>query len=231
MEILISLLEFSKKHSQAIIVILLGTIAAGGIAGGIWIRDLQDIVTSKDAALEQARKIEEERVAVAKQQLAAATATADVSLRESKAKVHELSANSHRMKEYVSRVDEVISDHLNHDRTLATALMMSPSNKGKGNAKSSTSAEQASAALIASVDETRSELSKVEDWVKWIDERSVEVTSPPAMYEKGSDTIAMSAPPPHLVGYFTILLGGLGALFFAWILVRFLRHRMSTTRQ
>lgn len=47
------LLEYEKKHSQVIVVILLGIIITGSISGGLWIKQLNSIIAEKDKLAEQ----------------------------------------------------------------------------------------------------------------------------------------------------------------------------------
>jgi hypothetical protein len=53
--------EFTDKHARAVVVALLGIIAAGSVAGGLWIKNLQSNLEYKDKIIDERMNLIEER--------------------------------------------------------------------------------------------------------------------------------------------------------------------------
>lgn len=65
MSLIEELLKYSNKHSRVIILILLGIIISGSIAGGLWIQNLNSMISEKDKILEQRIKLAEKETSLA----------------------------------------------------------------------------------------------------------------------------------------------------------------------
>jgi len=189
LEILLTILEFSKKHSQPIIIVLLGLLATGSIAGGMWIHDLRDTIAARESELEEARKLGEQRQDVEKQRLATATAAADLELRKLRADLNEVSRTTIRVKTYVDRIEFVVKKHLNNDR-MVVARLTPPGMRHVKRATTEASAAattdtaagavavmsnvEIASALMEDIDHTSSDIAVAKDWVDWMSSRNAE---------------------------------------------------------
>ena len=59
MSVLEEIMKYSSKHARVVILILLGVITSGSIAGGLWIQNLNSIIAEKDKILEQRIQLNE----------------------------------------------------------------------------------------------------------------------------------------------------------------------------
>ena len=59
MSVIEEILKYSSKHARVVILILLGVITSGSLAGGLWIQNLNSIITEKDKILEQRIQLNE----------------------------------------------------------------------------------------------------------------------------------------------------------------------------
>ena len=65
MELLDKILSLSKKHAEVVIVVLLGIIAAGSIAGSLRIAGLKEVLAEKNALTAEREDITRQRLALA----------------------------------------------------------------------------------------------------------------------------------------------------------------------
>jgi len=233
-QILAEILKFSKKNSQAVIVVLLGLVASGGIVGGMWVAMLKGAIADKTQTIEELRKLEAAREAVQQQRLAVAEAEWKIEMRETRVAIEKLrgdiarlSADTKQLEGDVKVVDGLFEDHLQRDDAQIAALQRLVK------ARPGTSGQLA---LIASELELNVQLAKAgkaraNEWIRWTAERInrlshnavivSESASPPTTVE------TTPAPPSYRTPWLSILLLITGVLLTSALVIWLIRNRRA----
>jgi hypothetical protein len=167
----------SRKSMRSLIVVLLGVIASGSIAGGFWIAQLRESIATREKQLEADKRLAEVRDELHKQELVNATAVADIESRRLREKLSENARLNESLRLYVDRIDAVVGQHLNSDRELVNQLMPgAPPAPDRGGIPANA---VLAAHLRASVDDTTAQIAVAKDWSHWVSNSSKDVASAP----------------------------------------------------
>jgi len=213
MAILLAILNFSKRHAQSIIVVLLGVIATASIAGGLWIRDLQERISNLEKQAEASKRLYEQRLEIEQQRSATAGAVAEAHSTKLQTRLAEAMRANQRLKEYVDRVDTVISRHLDDDRSFVIQL----AGDGEGKRRAFDAAHLATV-MTTSIDETRAQVSVAKDWLTWLSEK----TSDDVNYESHPTMNIVPTAEHHSQGGWILFycVAAIGGLALLWLLAR-----------
>jgi hypothetical protein len=216
MQILLQLLEYSKKHSQAIIVVLLGVISAGSIAGGIHVRDLSVIIAEKNHLLEQKEKIEQQRNALEGQRLLAVEATwrarlvqASLDVGRAKSDVEQIQTESKQLRTDVETFEGYFDRHLALDDDIARTLTQLADN----NIKATMPREVRAAAMELTNNSISSRADKART-KQWIDQTTTRIDAlhsvvtgyTTALQTTTSGEVAYAAPSNYTFLIVTLML-------------------------
>lgn len=223
MQILLQLLNYSKKHAQTINIVLLGVIACGGIAGGIHVRNLSTIIGEKNTLIEQSAAIAAQRDALEQQRLAAVEATWQARVDDAvaatatlKREIDGIRADAKRRQTEVKALQEIFERHLKADEEIvhkAEELLPLPESTRPASKQPLVAAAQFKTAasettntvyaaivsqLAHNVLRTREDKLRSETWIKWSDERLMEMEASLQSLRKypSAVTISREAAPP-----------------------------------